>query len=63
MNEFQDLINLAQLNIIDEHLNDKELTNSISKNDIIETKNVLNYKRERLANKIISKTEVQDEVN
>lgn len=53
MNEFQDLIDLAQLTLMEEHM-DNALQPIIEHDAVVK---VIDYKKRKLANKIISKTE------
>ncbi len=57
MNEFQDLLDLAQLNLIEEHVEEKVPSNSIEHKELLGALDVIAYKKSVLAKKIISKIE------
>ena len=64
MNEVQDLLDLAELNLIEEHISDEQKNDSVHDNEIDATLDIIAYKKKQLANKIITETgEVQDETD
>ncbi len=63
MSQFKDLMDLVQLNMIEVHLDREAPDDIIACKEIADVKNVINYKKNLLVHKIITKSEVDNGLN